>query len=161
MRQNKFKFGDKVKNSSGYVFAVNRIYYSSLRGEFYYYPSSGVDRNAIPEYQLELVVDPVVAEFKCKWVYNRDADAMIPYELDDKEFDGLKIFETLEFFKFKNGDIITFEISCLHISNGQANWIAGKIKGGHFDQKKYDELCKQDNLAFFKKPDGSMTGLFK
>lgn len=63
--------------------------------------------------------------------------------------------------EFKEGDVITFEITCLNITDGRINWIAGNIEGGHLDQQKYEELCKRDDLAFFKKPDGSMTGLFK
>jgi hypothetical protein len=36
---------------------------------------------------------------------------------------------------------------------------AGKIEGGQVDEIKYAELCKRDDLAFFKRPDNTMTGL--
>ncbi len=38
--------------------------------------------------------------------------------------------------------------------------IPGEISGGSVNETQYSELCKRDNLAFFKYPTG-MTGLFK
>lgn len=70
-------------------------------------------------------------------------------------------YDTTCCVSFKEGDVVTFEIMHPHATDGQLHWIAGKIEGGHFDQQKYDELCKRDDLAFFKKPDGSRSGLFK
>lgn len=35
-----------------------------------------------------------------------------------------------------------------------------RIYGGTLNEERYNELCKQDNLAFFKYPDGHMSGLF-
>lgn len=35
-----------------------------------------------------------------------------------------------------------------------------RIHGGTLNQTQYEELCKRGNLAFFKYPDGSMSGLF-
>jgi len=70
-------------------------------------------------------------------------------------------YESTCCIEFKKGDVVTFEITCLTIIEGRVHWIPGKIEGGHLDHQKYKELCKQDNLAFFKKPDGYMTGLFK
>jgi hypothetical protein len=62
---------------------------------------------------------------------------------------------------YKTGDEITFEIKHPSVDNGRLTWFAAEVEGGTFDQEQYDNFCKQDNLAFFKKPDGSMTGLFK
>jgi len=62
---------------------------------------------------------------------------------------------------YKEGDKITFEIKNPHAADGQLSWIAGDIEGGTFDDTKYKELCKRDDLAFFTKPDGTRTGLFK
>lgn len=36
-----------------------------------------------------------------------------------------------------------------------------RVYGGTVDENHYQELCKQDNLAFFKYPNGTMSGLFK
>ena len=38
--------------------------------------------------------------------------------------------------------------------------IPGKVTGGTLNIKQYEELCNNENLAFFKYPTG-MTGLFK
>jgi hypothetical protein len=35
------------------------------------------------------------------------------------------------------------------------------IHGGTVNESQYSELCQRDDLAFFKYPDGHMTGLFK
>lgn len=35
-----------------------------------------------------------------------------------------------------------------------------RLYGGTLNQTKYEELCKKGNLAFFKYPDGRMSGLF-
>lgn len=41
------------------------------------------------------------------------------------------------------------------------NVIPKRIYGGTLNQAKYDELCKRDNLAFFKYPNSEgVTGLF-
>lgn len=47
---------------------------------------------------------------------------------------------------------VNFDKSCIDL-------VAGSIKGGRFNAERYAELSKQDNLAFFKYPDG-MSGLF-
>jgi hypothetical protein len=62
---------------------------------------------------------------------------------------------------YKTGDEITFEIKDPSVVYGKLAWFAAEIEGGTFDAAMYAELCKQDNLAFFTKPDGTMTGLFK
>lgn len=36
-----------------------------------------------------------------------------------------------------------------------------RVYGGTVDESRYQDLCKQDNLAFFKYPNGTMSGLFK
>jgi len=41
----------------------------------------------------------------------------------------------------------------------ELNIIPGKVSGGTLNTEQYTELCKNDNLAFFKYPIG-MTGLF-
>ncbi len=38
--------------------------------------------------------------------------------------------------------------------------IPKRIYGGILNETKYIDLCKQDNLAFFKYPNGHMSGLF-
>ncbi len=35
-----------------------------------------------------------------------------------------------------------------------------RIYGGTLNESQYAELCQQDNLAFFKYPEGNMSGLF-
>jgi hypothetical protein len=62
---------------------------------------------------------------------------------------------------YKTGDDIIFEIKHLSVVDGRLHWFAGEVEGGTFDEAKYKELCKQDTLAFFRKSDGIMTGLFK
>lgn len=48
---------------------------------------------------------------------------------------------------------VNFDKSCI-------NLVAKSIKGGRFNAERYAELCQQGNLAFFKYPDGNMSGLF-
>lgn len=36
-----------------------------------------------------------------------------------------------------------------------------RVHGGVLNESKYAELCQRDDLAFFKYPDGRMSGLFK
>lgn len=38
--------------------------------------------------------------------------------------------------------------------------VPGKITGGRVNETQYAELCKRDDLAFFKYPTGQMSGLF-
>jgi hypothetical protein len=70
-------------------------------------------------------------------------------------------YDTTCCVSYKDGDKITFEIKHPNVENGRLNWFAAEVEGGSLDTEKYNKLCKQDNLAFFKKQDGSMTGLFK
>lgn len=38
--------------------------------------------------------------------------------------------------------------------------VPGRMYGGRVNETQYAELCQQNNLAFFKYPNGSMSGLF-
>lgn len=63
--------------------------------------------------------------------------------------------------EYKEGQEIVIEIDvdadydrlCLYT-------IPKRIYGGALNVEQYERLCKQGNLAFFKYPDGHMSGLF-
>jgi hypothetical protein len=38
--------------------------------------------------------------------------------------------------------------------------VVGKLTGGKVNEEKYQELCKDTKLAFFKYPESGMSGLF-
>jgi hypothetical protein len=62
---------------------------------------------------------------------------------------------------FERGQVVEFELEAhVDFDRSGIHLTAKAIKGGKFDAKKYAELCQKGNLAFFKYPDGHMSGLF-
>lgn len=81
------------------------------------------------------------------------------YAVNDKQ--SKSWYESTCCVSYKVGDKITFEIKHPRVENDRLNWFAAEVEGGTFDQNKYKELCKRDNLAFFQRPNGTTSGLFK
>jgi hypothetical protein len=63
--------------------------------------------------------------------------------------------------EYTKGQSVVIECSVeTDLQNACLRLLPGKIHGGRVNEQKYQELCKRDDLAFFKYPQG-MTGLIK
>lgn len=98
MKQNKFKFGDKVKTKYRATFTIERIAFDKLSGCFFY-NSNNCPFEPVPESQLEEVVEPMTAEF----------DAFV-YECPNDCYFGMISEKELKNFYGKNVHVKVTEI---------------------------------------------------
>lgn len=64
--------------------------------------------------------------------------------------------------EFTEGAEVSFTLTAETVFDRSALRLGAKdIFGGKLNNEKYKELCQRTDLAFFKYPDGHMSGLFK
>jgi hypothetical protein len=63
--------------------------------------------------------------------------------------------------EYTEGQEVIIEIEVdVNMDSLKLELIPRRIHGGRVNEEEYAELCKRTNLAFFKYPDGHMSGLF-
>ena len=113
-------------------------------------------------------ISGTITKGKVILVDNRDGDLWIETEEFGRVYasitcsvDSKSWYATTCCVEFERGMEVEFILEAsVNFDKSCINLVAKAIKGGRFNAERYAELCQKDNLAFFKYPDGHMSGLF-